>query len=80
MTTTSDPAASPVVTLLQARRSVLTGGEDSIGVQEQRVEECRRVLDAAASALESSRAEAAEIEWVLALLVSGETSEEGGTE
>jgi hypothetical protein len=42
---------SLAIAALEARRAVLTGGDNSVGVQEQRVAEMRAALDEAAATL-----------------------------
>ena len=76
MTLTPAWAASPVVSLLEVRRLVLAGGEDSIGVQQHRVDAMREALIEALANVESCRAEMDEIDRVLGLLSSGSASEE----
>jgi hypothetical protein len=62
-------APGRVAALLQSRRADLLGGEDSIGVQEASVAELQSRLDAAVAHLNACRAEVAEIDAALTILV-----------
>lgn len=62
---------NPVVALLEARRAELTGGPDSIGVQEQRTAEMQEALDAANARLADCRDEVDQIDASLVLLRGG---------
>ncbi|MCR1785296.1 hypothetical protein KVF89_22340 [Nocardioides carbamazepini] len=64
----ASPEQGPVVALLVARRAVLTGGPNSIGVQEARVTELRAGLDEAVAFLAACRAEVVEIDAAIAVL------------
>lgn len=57
--------ANPVVALLTARRAELTGGVDSVGVQEARIVTMQAELDAAIAHLDSCKAEVAQIDATL---------------
>ncbi len=61
-----DPA--PVVALLEARRTELLGGEDSIGLREQRVEAMQARLVDEQTALAACQSELAAIDAAIALL------------
>ncbi|WP_377324763.1 hypothetical protein ACFJIY_07685 [Pimelobacter simplex] len=61
----------PVVALLKARRAELTGGPDSVGVQEQRVAEMQADVDAACERLAACVSEVEAIDAALALLETG---------
>lgn len=68
MTEATPEPADPVVALLEARRSELLGGEDSIAVQEARVDGQRASLDLAVTRLAACQDEVARIDAALALL------------
>lgn len=59
---------NPAVLLLEARRAELTGGERSIGVQEQQVEQMRAALDSALAVLAACEAELVALDDAIALL------------
>jgi len=68
VTETPSEPPSPVCALLLARCAELLGGEDSIGVQEQRVAQLQGELDAAVAHLAECQAEVDEIDRALSLL------------
>jgi hypothetical protein len=61
-----------VVALLDARRTELTAGEDSIGIQESHVAEMEAELAAAQSRLNDCRAEVESIDYAIGCLTGGD--------
>lgn len=61
-----------VVALLKERRTELTAGEDSIGIQESRVAEMEAELAAARARLDDCRAEVESINYAIGCLAGGE--------
>lgn len=59
---------TPAVEVLRARREVLIGGEASIGVREQRVEEMRAALASEEAALTACCTELAALDAAITLL------------
>jgi hypothetical protein len=73
-----DPA--PVVALLEARRTELLGGEDSIGLREQRVEEMQARLIDEQAALAACQAELAALDAAIALIAPPAAEQPDSTE
>lgn len=59
---------TPALAVLEARRAELTGGENSVGVQEQRVAEMQAALNEAAAVLDASRAALTALDAAIAAL------------
>ncbi|WP_436702466.1 hypothetical protein [Nocardioides sp. BYT-33-1] len=66
--TSPESEPNPAVVLLEARRAELTGGEQSIGVQEQQVEQMRAALDSALAVLAACEAELVALDDAIAIL------------
>lgn len=59
---------TPALAVLEARRAELTGGENSVGVQEQKVAEMQSALDEATAVLDGCVGELAAIDAAIAAL------------